>query len=118
MVRSQFALWIGGATVVALLVHFGLRWKTANTPPTIEYSTFLDHVDSGHVERVEIVNGSRIEGTFRADAVRSGAVETAPAASSSGAVSTAPDRTASALKVPLMREPLTISTRSTWPEST
>jgi hypothetical protein len=42
----------------------------------------------------------------------------APAASSSGAVSTAPDRTASALKVPLMREPLTISTRSTWPEST
>ena len=65
MIRSQFALWIGGAIVVALVVHFGLRWKTANAPLTIEYSTFLDHVDSGHVERVEIVNGSRIRGTFR-----------------------------------------------------
>ena len=72
MMRSQFALWIGGAIVVALLVHFGLRWKTANVPLTIEYSAFLDHVDSGHVERVEIVSGSRIRGTFRADAVRRG----------------------------------------------
>ena len=85
MVRSQFALWIGGATVIALLVHFGLRWKTANATLTIEYSTFLDHVDSGHVERVEIVNGSRIEGTFRADAVQSGAVETAPNSEGPGA---------------------------------
>ena len=96
MIRSQFALWIGGAIVVALLVHFGLRWKTANAPLTIEYSTFLDHVDSGHVERVEIVNGSRIEGTFRADAVRSGAVETAPNDEAAGAerrafVTTKPD---------------------------
>ncbi|PSQ66169.1 MAG: AAA family ATPase [Bacteroidetes bacterium QH_2_64_74] len=64
VVRSQFALWIGGAIVVALLVHFGLRWKTVNAPLTIEYSTFLDHVDSGHVERVEIVNGSRIRRAF------------------------------------------------------
>ncbi len=70
--RAPFARWIGGAIVVALLVHFGLKWTNADAPAPIEYSTFLESVEAGHVERVEIVNGSRIEGTYTADAVQEG----------------------------------------------
>jgi len=79
VVRSQYALWIGVAIVLSLLVHFGLKWKNARAPASIAYSTFLKSVEAGHVERVEIVNGSRIEGTYTADAVRAGAVEAPPA---------------------------------------
>lgn len=75
--RSRFRLWIGGAIVIALIVHFGLKWKNAAAPVSIEYSTFLEHVESGFVERVEIVNGSRVEGIYTTDAVQRGAVEAA-----------------------------------------
>jgi len=79
VVRSRYVLWIGGAVVLALVVHFGLKWRSASAPSTVEYSTFLEYVESGHVERVEIVNGSRIEGTYTAEAVQEGVVKVPPA---------------------------------------
>ena len=78
VLRSQYAIWIGAAIVVALLVHFGLQWTRAGAPASIEYSTFLGYVEAGHVERVEIVNGSRIEGAYTVDAVQEQAVQIAP----------------------------------------
>ena len=73
--RSPYVLWIGGAIVLAVLVHLGIKWQSATTPPSIEYSTFLNHVESGHVERVEITNSERVRGTYTAAAVQDGRVD-------------------------------------------
>ncbi|MEF8816716.1 MAG: ATP-dependent zinc metalloprotease FtsH [Salinibacter sp.] len=79
VLRSRYALWIGGAIGLALLVHFGIKWQNATAPSTLEYSTFLEHVEAGHVERVEIVNGVRVEGVYTASAVENGRVDLRPA---------------------------------------
>ncbi|MCS4053948.1 ATP-dependent zinc metalloprotease FtsH [Salinibacter ruber] len=76
--RSPYVFWIGGAILLALLVHLGIKWQQASAPVRIEYSTFLEHVESGYVERVEIVNGKRINGTYTAAAVQNDRVETRP----------------------------------------
>ena len=73
MFRSQYALWIYLAVFLALVVHLVINWG-GGAPPTVEYSRFLDQVESGYVERVEIVNDTRIEGTYTVDAVREGEV--------------------------------------------
>ena len=73
MFRSQYALWIYLAVFLALVVHLVINWG-GGAPPTVEYSRFLDQVESGYVERVEIVNDTRIEGTYTVDAVREGKV--------------------------------------------
>jgi cell division protease FtsH len=69
--RSRAALWLGTAILVAIVIHFGLKWNRAVAPVSIEYSAFLEYVESGDVERVEIVNGSQVEGTYTAGAVQS-----------------------------------------------
>lgn len=66
---SQYAYWIAGAILLALAVHFGINWGMGDSPVSIEYSTFLEHVESGYVDRVEIVNDSRIEGSYTAESV-------------------------------------------------
>ncbi|MCS3665374.1 cell division protease FtsH [Salinibacter ruber] len=76
--RSPYVFWIGGAILLTLLVHLGIKWQQASAPVRIEYSTFLEHVESGYVERVEIVNGKRINGTYTAAAVQNDRVETRP----------------------------------------
>jgi len=73
MFRSQYALWIYLAVFLALVVHLVINWG-GGAPPTVAYSRFLDQVESGYVERVEIVNDTRIEGTYTVDAVREGEV--------------------------------------------
>lgn len=42
---------------------------------TVEYSQFLDYVERGYVERVEVVNDTRIRGTYAESAVKEGKVE-------------------------------------------
>jgi cell division protease FtsH len=78
MFRSRFALWIYLAVFLALVVHLVLNWSGTETT-TLDYSTFLDYVDAGHVERVELVGDTRIHGTYTAEAVQSGQVELPPA---------------------------------------
>lgn len=72
--RSRFALWLYLAIFLALGVHLVLNWDEADQA-RIEYSTFLEYVEAGYVERVEVVNDSRIEGTYTETAVRSGPVQ-------------------------------------------
>lgn len=75
--RPRFSLWIYLAIFLALLVHLFIFYPSAETAE-IEYSTFLDHVEEGYVERVEVVNDTRIRGRYTADAVQRGAVELPP----------------------------------------
>lgn len=78
VLRSRFALWIYLAIFLALVVHLVLNW-TGTDAATIEYSTFLDYVESGYVERVEVVDDAHINGTYTETAVESGRVERPPA---------------------------------------
>jgi cell division protease FtsH len=78
------------AIFLALGVHLALNWRAAD-PPRVEYSTFLHYVEQGHVERVEIVNDTRIRGTYTAAAVREGAVETRSVGDREGATRLGPD---------------------------
>jgi cell division protease FtsH len=71
--RSRLALWGYMAIALALVVHLVLNWEGGD-PPTIEYSTFLDRVEAGYVERVEIVNDTRIRGVYTAAAVEEGPI--------------------------------------------
>jgi cell division protease FtsH len=73
MFRSRFALWVYLAVFLALVVHLLINWEGTETRQ-IEYSTFLEYVESGYVERVEIVNDTHINGTYTPDAVQSGNV--------------------------------------------
>lgn len=75
VLRSKIALWAYLAIVLALGVHLALNWQAAD-PPTLEYSTFLDYVEQGYVERVEIINDTRISGTYTASALEDDAVKT------------------------------------------
>jgi len=91
--RSSYVGWIGGAIVLAVLVHLGIKWQTATAPASVEYSTFLDHVAADYVERVEIINDARIEGTYRPSAVQDGHVDVRPPPDGViGAVADRPDR--------------------------
>ena len=83
MLRSQMALWIYLAIFLALGVHLVLNWQAAEAP-RVEYSTFLQYVEQGYVERVEIVNDTRIRGTYTAAAVREGSVKVTPTEGEAG----------------------------------
>ena len=67
--RPKFSLWIYLAIFMALLVHVFL-FLGSEDPNAIDYSTFLDYVEQGYVEKVVIVNDSRIDGTYTSEAVR------------------------------------------------
>jgi len=71
--RSRLVLWGCMAIALALVVHLVLNWEGGD-PPTIEYSTFLDRVEAGYVERVEIVNDTRIRGVYTAAAIEEGPI--------------------------------------------
>ncbi|PSQ96494.1 MAG: AAA family ATPase [Bacteroidetes bacterium SW_9_63_38] len=71
--RSRLALWIYLAVFLALVVHLVLN-RTGTDAATIEYSTFLDYVESGYVERVEVVDDAQINGTYTREAVEAGDV--------------------------------------------
>jgi cell division protease FtsH len=61
------------AVFLALLVHLLINWDSTDTR-RLQYSTFLNYVEAGYVERVEIVNDTRIKGTYTRKAVRQGLV--------------------------------------------
>jgi cell division protease FtsH len=77
ILRSRFALWIYLAIFLALVVHLVINW-TGTDAATIEYSTFLDYVESGYVERVEVVDDAHINGTYTEAAVENGRVKRPP----------------------------------------
>ncbi len=75
--RPRFSVWIYLAIFLALLVHFFLFWSSTDTN-SLEYSQFLAYVQQGYVERVEIINDTRIQGRFTEAAVREGKVPIPP----------------------------------------
>ena len=60
--RPKLSLWIYLAIFVALLVHFFIFWG-GEDPNNIGYSDFLNYVEQGYVEKVVVINDSRITGT-------------------------------------------------------
>jgi len=75
--RPQLLHWVYLAIFLALVVHLAIYW-TGTDATSIGYSDFLEAVENGHVERVEVVNDQQIRGRYTEEAVRSGDVETRP----------------------------------------
>ena len=76
--RPRFSTWIYLAILAALMVHFFIFYPGAESN-NIEYSAFLEYVEGGHIEHVEVVNDTRIRGRYTPEAVQQGAVQVAPA---------------------------------------
>ncbi len=74
--KPKFSLWIYLAIFVALLVHFFIAWG-GEDPNTIDYSTFLEYVEEGYIEKVSVINDKRLEGTYTSEAVQEGHVQVA-----------------------------------------
>ncbi len=72
--RPKFAVWIYLAIFLMLLVHI-LLFRSVGSSNPIDYSTFLQYVESGYVDKVVVVNDQRIEGTYTPEAVERGVVE-------------------------------------------
>ena len=72
--RPRFALWMYLAIVLALAVHFFV-YMGGGSAASVPYSTFLDYVESGYVESVEVVNDTRIEGLYTPEALQEGDVK-------------------------------------------
>jgi cell division protease FtsH len=76
--RPKLSLWIYLTIFLMLLVHVFL-FMSGTEPNTIEYSRFLDYVEKGYVEKVAVINDTRIEGEYSQQAVDRGVVKvTAP----------------------------------------
>ena len=71
--RPQILHWVYLAVFLALAVHLAIYW-TGGDRTTIGYSAFLEAVEAGHVEAVEVVNDREIRGRYTEAAVSEGAV--------------------------------------------
>ena len=72
--RPRFTFWLYLVVLVAILVHAFVFWggqRTASVP----YSKFLDEVNAGYVEKVDVVNNTRVEGVYTQAAVDAGNVD-------------------------------------------
>lgn len=71
--NPRLSIWIYLAILLILLSIHSL-FSIPDSSDRIEYSTFLNHVRSGHVQEVTVVNGIEIRGKFKSSAVESGQV--------------------------------------------
>lgn len=71
---SKFPLWIYGVILLALLA-IPIFTTTNEHENRIDYSTFLGYVKEGYVEKVLIIDGEKIEGRYKPEAVDQGLVE-------------------------------------------
>lgn len=83
---SRILYAIYAAVFLALGVHLLLYWNQDNTAD-ISYSTFLNYVEDGYVEHIEIVNDRRVEGRYTKTAVADSTVKLAVDVPSTDAVS-------------------------------
>ncbi len=72
--KSRFMLWIYLGAFMVLVVHIFLRVGNVE-PQTVEYSSFLEHIEQGYVEEVVLVNDLLVEGLYTVQAVQEGRVE-------------------------------------------
>ncbi|MEX2639155.1 MAG: ATP-dependent zinc metalloprotease FtsH [Balneolales bacterium] len=71
--NPKFPIWIYVLLLLVLLTipYFSFNPDASNR---VEYSTFLDHVKQGYVEKVVIVNSIDIQGVYKEQAVEDGLV--------------------------------------------
>ncbi|MEX0686155.1 MAG: ATP-dependent zinc metalloprotease FtsH [Balneolales bacterium] len=71
--NPKFPIWIYVLLLLVLLTipYFSFSPDASNR---VEYSTFLDHVKEGHVEKIVIVNGRDIRGNYKENSVKEGLV--------------------------------------------
>ena len=72
--RPKLAVWIYLAVFLMLLFHI-LLFRSGGSSNPIDYSTFLQHVESGYIDKVVVVNDRSIEGVYTPEAVEQGLVE-------------------------------------------
>ncbi len=70
----KFPIWIYGIILLAILI---VPIFTTTTQPDnrIDYSTFLSYVEEGYIDNVVIIEGERIEGEYKREAVEKGLVD-------------------------------------------
>lgn len=73
--RNKFSLWIYLIVFLALLANF-FFFLSGEEQNAVGYSEFIDYVEKGYVEEVEIIGDTRIVGTYTVQAVEEGYVET------------------------------------------
>ncbi|MEM8485862.1 MAG: ATP-dependent zinc metalloprotease FtsH [Bacteroidota bacterium] len=74
--RNKFSLWIYLIVFLALLANF-FFFLSGEEQNALDYSAFLEYVDKGYIEEVEIIGDTRILGTYTVQAVEEGHVELA-----------------------------------------
>ena len=67
--RNRFSLWIYIVVFIALLANF-FFFLNGEEQNAIEYSTFLEYLESGHIQSVEIIGETRIIGEYTERAVK------------------------------------------------
>ena len=72
--RNKFSLWIYLIVFLALLANFFFI-LSGEEQNAVEYSAFLDYVEKGYVEKVEVIGDTRIVGTYTVQAAEEGHVE-------------------------------------------
>ena len=72
--RPKLAVWIYLAVFLMLLFHI-LLFRSGGSSNPIDYKTFLQHVESGYIDKVVVVNDRSIEGVYTPEAVEQGLVE-------------------------------------------
>ena len=72
--RPKLAVWIYLAVFLMLLFHI-LLFRSGGSSNPIDYSTFLQYVESGYIDKVVVVNDRNIEGVYTPEAVEQGLVE-------------------------------------------
>ena len=74
--RNKFSLWIYLIVFLALLANF-FFFLSGEEQNALDYSVFLEYVEKGYIEEVEIIGDTRILGTYTVQAVEEGHVELA-----------------------------------------
>lgn len=73
----RFPMWIYLAIIAAVILIQIFAFSQDHST-RVEYSDFLDHVRKGYVEKITIINGVKIEGTYKTQYVQEGIVGRKP----------------------------------------
>ncbi|MEM8601515.1 MAG: ATP-dependent metallopeptidase FtsH/Yme1/Tma family protein, partial [Bacteroidota bacterium] len=75
--QPRFSLWVFYVAILLALLLVQAYFAGSVGGNEVEYSTFLDHVEQGYVEEVEIVDNVRVQGLYTTEAVEQGRVQAA-----------------------------------------
>ncbi|MEM8558584.1 MAG: ATP-dependent zinc metalloprotease FtsH [Bacteroidota bacterium] len=75
--QPRFSLWVFYVAILLGLLLVQAYFMGSSSGNEVEYSTFLDHVEQGYVDEVEIIDNVRVTGYYTTEAVDQGRVEAA-----------------------------------------